>query len=204
MSLADLIRGTLIRSPEGLATVTHATPATEGPQIAPCVADVAPVTVAMPAEGEPSDPPGCLWELHFTNLDPLAVVFSPAVDHAGALAAYPQAIAAVPMQAPSAALIPSDLTAMFNACAQLGLYDESDRSALPTMFAGDAKGTRELIEAMHARIGRCRRCRHFGRPGLSDGYCTDRNDLPVVYGVMRGRPADGGTLCRFFDDLDRP
>ncbi len=140
-----------------------------------------------------------LWLLHFPNLDPVAVVFAPAVDHAGALASYPAAIAAEPIPEPPAVPVPADLAALFDACAKAGLYDDADRTALPAMLALDADGTRGLIEAMHARIGRCRRCKHFRRPGLSDGHCTGRDDLPHVYGFMHALPDDGGARCGAFD-----
>ena len=125
---------------------------------------------------------------------------APAVDHAGALASYPAAIAAEPMPEPPAVPMPADLAVLFDACARTGQYDEADRAALPAMLALDAGATRELIEAMRSRIGRCRRCRHFRRPGLSDGYCTGRDDLPHAYGFMHRLPDDGGARCGAFDE----
>jgi hypothetical protein len=95
--------------------------------------------------------------------------------------------------------VPADLAALFDACERAGLYDEADRAALPAMLALDAEGTRGLIEAMHSRIGRCRRCRHFRQPGESDGYCTGRDDLPHAYGFMHELPGDGGARCCSFD-----
>lgn len=44
----------------------------------------------------------------------------------------------------------------------------------------------------------CRSCAHFGRPGLSDGYCSGREDLAQVYGAnhpLRALPADKGVSC---------
>ena len=120
-------------------------------------------------------------------------------DHAGALTSYPAAIAAEPMPELPAVPMPADLAALFDACAKAGLYGDTDRAALPAMLALDAEGTRGLIEAMHSRIGRCRRCRHFRRPGLSDGYCVRRSDLRRAYGAMRALPSDAGTHCRLFD-----
>ena len=177
--------------------MTLATVATDGPESRSTVASVATVTVATPAERESAG--AALWLMHFPDLDPVAVAFSPAVDHAGALASYPAAIAAEPMPEPPAVPMPSDLAALFDACTKAGLYDDADRAALPAMLALDAQGTRGLIEAMHSRIGRCRRCRHFRRPGLSDGYCTGRDDLPAVYGFMHALPADEGATCAAFD-----
>ncbi|MFA7585277.1 MAG: hypothetical protein WCY11_03645 [Novosphingobium sp.] len=140
-----------------------------------------------------------IWMLHFPDVESVAVVFAPAVDHAGALAAYPAAIAAEPMAEPTTAPIPADLAAMLNACERAGLYDEADRAALPAMLALDEQATRGLIEATHSLIGDCRRCCHFRRPGQSGGYCTGRDDLPHVYGLMRELPDDSGARCRSFD-----
>jgi len=197
MSLADLIRGTSKRESADVATVTLATPATVSPPIRPSVATVATVTVAIATKHESAS--ASLWLLHFHDLDPVTVAFAPAVDHAGALAAYPQAVAAEPI--PEAAEpVSADLAALFDACERAGLYDEADRAALPAMLALDAEGARGLIEATHSRIGRCRRCRHFRQPGKSDGYCTGRDDLPHVYGFMHRLPADGGARCDAFDE----
>lgn len=44
----------------------------------------------------------------------------------------------------------------------------------------------------------CRTCAHLGRPGLSDGHCGGRDDLPPAYGPghpLRQLPADGGASC---------
>lgn len=137
------------------------------------------------------------WRLHFA--DALEVTFAPAVDQAEALARYPDALAAEPIAEPQAVPIPGDLLALFDACANAELYDEADRAALPAMFALDPEGTRRLIGAMHAEIRSCNRCRHFRRPGLSDGYCTGRVDLPSVYGFMHALPNDKGLRCNAFD-----
>jgi len=154
---------------------------------------VTPVTASADVTARAS-----LWLLHFPDLDPVAVAFAPAVDHAGALASYPAAIAAEPMPEETAT-VPADALALFDACAKAGLYSDDDRAALPAMLALDADGTRGLIEAMHSRIGRCRRCRHFRRPGHSDGYCTGRDDLPHAYGFMHRLPDDGGARCGAFE-----
>jgi hypothetical protein len=44
----------------------------------------------------------------------------------------------------------------------------------------------------------CRTCEHLKKPGLSDGYCSGRDDLPVAYGdrhPLRECPEDGGASC---------
>jgi len=150
MSLADLIRGASKRDSADVATVTLATPATDGPAIRPSVATVATVTVAIPAKHESAS--ASLWLLHFADLDPVAVAFAPAVDHAGALASYPAAIAAEPVPEPPAVPVPDALMALFDACAAAGLYGDADRAALPAMYAHDPDGTRLLIEAMAEQI----------------------------------------------------
>lgn len=139
-----------------------------------------------------------IWLLRFADRCDMQVTFSPPVDHCGVLAAYPEAIATEPVGDPSAVPVPADLAAMLDACLEVGLYSDDDRAALPAMLALDTEGTRGLIEAMHARIGRCRRCLHFHRPGLSDGYCARRDDLGRVYGRMHRLPADGGVDCGQF------
>ncbi len=199
MSLADLIRGKSKHDSAGFATVTLATTATDSPTIRPIVANVATVTVATPEQRESAGVAASVWLMHFPDRNPAAVTFAPAVDHAGALAAYPAAIAAEPTAEPPAVPIPADLAAMLNACERAGLYDEADRAALPAMLALDEQATRGLIEATHSLIGDCRRCCHFRRPGQSGGYCTGRDDLPHVYGLMRELPDDSGARCRSFD-----
>lgn len=139
------------------------------------------------------------WLLHFTDHDPVDVTFSPPASHAEVLVHSPGAIAAEPLPEVAPAPVPADLTALFDACVQAGLYGEEDRAALPAMLALDPDGARGLIEAMHSRIGRCRRCRHYRQPGQSEGYCTGRDDLPPVYGFMHELPGDGGARCDAFD-----
>lgn len=199
MSLADLIRGKSKHDSAGFATVTLATTATDSPTIRPSVANVATVTVAIPEKHDAAGVAASVWLMHFPDRNPAAVTFAPAVDHAGALAAYPAAIAAEPVSEPPAVPIPAELAAMFDACERAGLYNEADRAALPAMLALDDQATRGLIEATHSRIGDCPRCRHFRRPGQSEGYCTGRDDLPPVYGLMRELPDDGGARCGTFD-----
>lgn len=138
------------------------------------------------------------WLLHFPDLEPVAVAFAPERNHAEVLAAYPDALAAEPMPEPSAVPLPGDLRALADACAKAGLYDDADIAALRSAFALDPGGVRWLIEDMHRRIQSCRRCAHFRRPGLSGGYCTGRDDLPIVYGFMHALPDDDGRACGQF------
>lgn len=44
----------------------------------------------------------------------------------------------------------------------------------------------------------CRTCQNLKRPGLSDGHCGGRDDLPAAYGPghpLRRLPDDGGASC---------
>ena len=61
---------------------------------------------------------------------------------------------------------------------------------------------RDAIAAspISASVQKCLHCQHFRQPGLSDGYCTWRDDLPAVYGEMRTLPADDGAGCDDFWD----
>lgn len=48
----------------------------------------------------------------------------------------------------------------------------------------------------------CRTCRHLHRPGLSDGHCGGRDDLPPAYTAthpLRRLPDDGGASCTAWD-----
>ncbi len=181
---------------ESVTPVTPADTADVTAKPAPVLARTAVTPVTSPADVTAR---ATLWLLHFPDLDPVAVAFAPERDQAEVLAAYPDALAAEPMPEPQAVPIPGDLLALFDACSKAGLYDDDDRAALPAMFALDPEGTRRLIEAMHAEIRSCRRCRHFRRPGLSDGYCTGRDDLPSVYGFMHELPDDEGMRCDAFE-----
>lgn len=183
---------------DGITPVTPAEVRDVTAKPAPALACTAVTPVTSPEAVTPQAR-ACLWLLHFLDLDPVAVAFAPAVDHAGALSACPAAIAAEPMTEPPAVAVPADLVALFDACERIGLYDDEDRAALPTMLALDPEGTRGLLEAMYARIGRCRRCLHFRRPGLSDGYCTGRRDLAHVFGLMHELPGAGGARCDAFN-----
>jgi hypothetical protein len=51
--------------------------------------------------------------------------------------------------------------------------------------------------------GQCRTCEHLRKPGLSDGYCSRREDLPLAYGEhhpLRQCPANGGASCQEWRD----
>lgn len=180
---------------DAVTSVTAAETADVTAKPAPVLActSVTPVTASADVTARAT-----LWLLHFPDLEPVAVAFAPERNHAEVLAAYPDALAAEPMPEPSAVPLPGDLRALADACAKAGLYDDADIAALRSAFALDPGGVRWLIEDMHRRIQSCRRCAHFRRPGLSGGYCTGRDDLPIVYGFMHALPDDDGRACGQF------
>lgn len=48
----------------------------------------------------------------------------------------------------------------------------------------------------------CRTCQHLHRPGLSDGHCGGRDDLPPAYTAghpLRRLPDDEGASCAAWD-----
>jgi phage protein D len=98
MSLSAMIRK---RQPGTFATATVATLATVQPKLKPSVAtvaSVASVAVANAETGKTGDgKPSSRWLFHFADRDDLPVTFAPAVDHAAALAYYPDAVAAEPI-----------------------------------------------------------------------------------------------------------
>ena len=71
------------------------------------------------------------WLFHFADSDDLPVTFAPAVDHAAALAYYPDAVAAEPftptMRQPSAPMTASEVTAIR---AWLALIEETDPATI--------------------------------------------------------------------------
>ncbi len=114
MTLSALIRK---RDTGNLATAIPAISATQPKGEAATVARIATVAVANPTEAQndggnssrnsnnSSSKPGeqqtrtaWLWLLHFENRNPLEVAFSPEASHAEVLDAYPDALAAEPIE----------------------------------------------------------------------------------------------------------
>lgn len=84
---------------QALATATFATSATRAEEEGASVARVATVAVAKPREPEAGLlPPAPAWLIHFLERDPLEVHFIPEATHGEVLAAYPDAVAAEPLQ----------------------------------------------------------------------------------------------------------
>ena len=52
----------------------------------------------------------------------------------------------------------------------------------------------------------CTTCAHYARPGLSSGYCSGRDDLPLADGAshpLRKLPSDKGASCLNWELLQR-
>lgn len=181
------------------ATANVATPAThdEEDSTGPLgsVATVARLAVA--------NSPGVMsarWMLHFCDGSAVQYTFDPPVRASAVSAARPTATAVEPIAAPMLGEVSHTVAWMFDECVEAGLYSEEERPVTRAMYACDAAATTALIETMHARIGRCERCVHLSRPGLADGYCSVRDDLPISYGAMRVPPADRGASCDRFEE----
>jgi hypothetical protein len=144
--------------------------------------------------------PAARWMLHFADTETLTVTLDPPEAHAQVLARYPDAVAAEPLPTPPPEELQSADAAMVAECVTDGLYADDEVSLIRAMQAADPMATCTLIETMHARIGRCYQCRHFSRPGLSDGYCGGRLDLPHAYGFMHFLPAGKGATCNDFKE----
>ncbi len=91
------------------------------------------------------------WLIHHADCAPIEVTFSPPVDHAGAMAVYPEAAAAQPSPPPAPRAIPYDIAAAFELCLRAGLYGEAEPALLPALVAADADATRALINDMASR-----------------------------------------------------
>ena len=94
MTLANLIRK---RDTGNIATAIPAISATQFVQPAETVARIATVAVANPPATETYAVTRFAWLMHFIDRNPLTVTFSPEIGHAGALACYPDAVAAEPI-----------------------------------------------------------------------------------------------------------
>lgn len=151
------------------------------------------------------------WLFHFADRDVLPVTFAPAVDHAAALAYHPDAVAAEPipdrLQRKPTKAEADEITALVNAL----FPDDTDdnRAEALAVALADPDGAllcyRSIAEDRGITINTkpepvysCRSCHHFARPGKSDGYCGERDDLPRAYDInhpLRKLPEDGGASC---------
>jgi hypothetical protein len=150
-----------------------------------------------------ASPPGlkaARWALHFAEEEVVVLGCDPPLAAADVLARHPTALAAEPLSAPAPEELPPEVATMFAECVAAGLYGEEEAPVLRSMHASDPGGARAMVETMHARIGRCYGCRHFARPGLSDGYCGARTDLPHAYGLLHVLPPGKGATCDQFTE----
>jgi hypothetical protein len=158
----------------------------------------------------------------------MEVWFAPAADHAEALAAYKDAVAAEPVpertDTRTATVIERDELLALVEAVYAGDTDADRAEALDAALA-DPEGALQCYRAIAAERGivvvlpvitkptsitvatGCKSCRHRKRPGRSDpGYCSGRDDLPAAYGLhhpLRKLPDDQGESCplwRGFDD----
>ena len=70
----------------------------------------------------------------------------------------------------------------------------------PSSFIKPVEGGVERQSAPHKTTCKtsCKTCAHLYRPGLSDGHCGGRDDLPFAYTSghpLRQLPPDGGASC---------
>ena len=85
---------------------------------------------------------------------------------------------------------------------------EGESYALAFWLPHLRKHKSENIDALtptQPEIRRCQDCKHFATPGLSDGYCGQREDLPAAYGInhpLRRLPADNGESCNEYSACD--
>lgn len=70
----------------------------------------------------------------------------------------------------------------------------------PEAIAAEPHAPIESIEPIATRC--CRFCRHLKKPGIAEGYCGERADLPPAYGEhhpLHRLPHDDGAGCKHFE-----
>ena len=119
------------------------------------------------------------WMLHFAGRAQLEVFVSPAATMAEMLGLHPDATDAEPLPEHDATRTPT----------------EPERAELMTPPA--AKPPSVAVS--------CTTCRFLKRPGLSPGYCSERDDLPPAYGTghpLRKLPGDQGAGCTSYQTIE--
>ena len=160
------------------------------------------------------------WLIHFLDCEPMEVHFAPAADHAEALAAYRDAVAAEPIRertdTRTATVIERDELLALVEAVYAGDTDQDRQEATDAALA-DPEAALTCYRAIAAERGitvvlpvitkptsitvatGCKSCRHRRRPGLSAGYCGGgRDDLPGAYGLhhpLGKLPDDQGVAC---------
>jgi hypothetical protein len=77
--------------------------------------------------------------------------------------------------------------------------------ALPDHPAPAKAHSKRAESAQKPAVPSCKTCRHLRRPGLSDGHCGGRDDLPHAYTAghpLRRLPDDGGASCTTWELVD--
>ena len=167
------------------------------------------------------------WLLHYADREPMEVHFAPAADHAEALAAYRDALAAEPIRertdTRTATVIERDELLALVEAVYAGDTDQDRQEATDAALA-DPEAALTCYRAIAAERGitvvlpvitkptsitvatGCKSCRHRRRPGLSAGYCGGgRDDLPGAYGLhhpLRKLPDDQGEGCASYQTIE--
>lgn len=100
MSLADLIRKHDAGRIANAIPAIPAIPTNDSDPDSGSLAGIATLALANPAEAK-ADAPCRHWQIHFTDREPLEVIFSDDLTHGEALAIYPAAVAALPWTVPT-------------------------------------------------------------------------------------------------------
>ena len=75
-------------------------------------------------------------------------------------------------------------------------------AALPDHSDTRQSARQSAQESAQKPAASCRTCRHLKRPGLSNGHCSGRDDLPHAYTAehpLRRLPNDHGASCTSYN-----
>jgi hypothetical protein len=133
------------------------------------------------------------WLLHFADREPLAVAFTPAASHAEALASYPSALAAEPIEPgrrqPGAPLAGDQETEIRSWLAAIGETDQETIAEVLTRCRQDEDARRYFLDRAGAIVTdddrRC--CNQCGN--LRAGVCAIASPGGVVSANRGYRPA---------------
>ena len=216
MSLAELIHK---KRSVAVATPIPAIPATHGHEWAGTVARIATAAVATPMRAKSDDgsssrnstnsssKPGeqqtesRSWLLHFADRNPLTLAFSPPATHAEVLNAYPDALAAEPIEPgqrqPDTLLAGDQEAAVLAWLAQIG---ETDRAIVAEVLAL-CRHDDDAQAYYLSRVGADpqidddrRRCSQCGN--LRGAACIVAKPGMLVSAIIGYRPASPGVLQR--------
>jgi hypothetical protein len=203
-----------------VATAIPAIPATHGQEWAGTVARIATVAVATPMGAKSDDGNSSRnsknsssnpceqqtesrsWLLHFPDREPLTVAFTPAASHTEALASYPSALAAEPMDPGrrsgngNPVMAGDQETAIRSWLAAIGETDQEAVAEVLTRCRQDADVRRYFLGRAGAIVtdDDRRRCNQCGN--LRAGVCTVASPGAAVSAIVGYRPALVDTLRR--------